>query len=286
MPIFHHRGRAVVYDRWGDGPPLVLLHNAGTQRHIWDDQVTVLRRSYEVFALDLPGYGESERPADGYRLTDYARLLEAFLAAGGHTDVVLIGNCLGAATSLRYAMTHPDNVRALVLINPLTWNTVSGGRCGPLAWADARLPLGPLADRLALPGPVVSRIINEQLGVRGRQRGLRHSPRLTAHWGDRGRLRALHGLVQDFPNYRELDTFTPTADFPPRCMIWGKQNRILSAAAGARLADTLRPQSSAVLSDCGHLPMVEDPERITGLITEFLGSAAVRPYREAGPLAR
>ncbi|WP_158607765.1 alpha/beta fold hydrolase [Nocardia panacis] len=281
MPTFQHRGRTVVYDRWGAGPPLVLLHNAGTQRHIWDEQVAALRRTREVFALDLPGFGESDQPADGYRLADYVHMLEDFLIEQRRTGVVLVGNCLGAATSLSYAMAHPELVRALVLINPLTRNTVYGGRSAPLVWADTLLPLGPLAERLELPRPLISRIINDQLGSRGRARKLGRAPKLTAHWGDRGRLRALHGMVQDFENYRALDTFTPPSDFPPLCTIWGAQNRILSARAGADLNRTLRPQASAVLDDCGHLPMVENPERVTAIITEFLASEAV-----ARPLAQ
>ncbi|MBF6216001.1 alpha/beta hydrolase [Nocardia puris] len=279
MAIFAHQGRKVVYDRAGSGPPIVFLHNAGAQRHIWDDQVAALRHRHEVFALDLPGYGESDRPASGYELSDYARMLGAFLDAHELREVVLVGNCLGSATSLAYAMAHPSAVRALVLISPLTRNTVRRGQQAPLAWLDGMLPLGPLARRIALPDQVVSLIVANQLGSRGRRLGLRHSRRLRAHWGDPGRLQALHGLVQGFPAYRVLDEFTPGPDFPPICTIWGKQNRILSASAGAVLDRTLRPRSSVVLADCGHLPMVEDPDAVTTAITDFLTDPAVRPYR-------
>ena len=278
MAIFTHRGRDVVYDRLGSGAPVILLHNAGAQRHIWDDQVGELRHEHEVFALDLPGYGESDQPADGYRLADYVRMLEAFLSEQELTDVVLIGNCLGAATALRYAMTHPDNVRALVLCNPLTWNTMRAGRQAGLAWVDARLPLAPVARRVALPDAVISRIVADQLGANGRRRDLHHSPRLMAHWRDKGRLQALHGLVQDFPTYADLDVFTPGPGFPPICTIWGEQNRILSARAGARLDDTLHPHTRIQLTECGHLPMVEDPETVTNIITTFLSSPEVRPF--------
>ncbi|MFD0363615.1 alpha/beta fold hydrolase [Nocardia sp. GCM10030253] len=283
METFVHQGRSVAFDRVGSGPPIVLLHNAGTQRHIWDDQIAVLRRDHEVFALDLPGYGESDQPADGYQLDSYVSMLGAFLDAHLRTDVVLVGNCLGAATALRYTMAHPTGVRALVLINPLTWNTVRAGRQSALAWVDARLPLAPVARRLALPDMIVSRIIADQLGARGRRQKLHRSPRLRAHWSDRGRLQALHGLVQDFPTFIGLDTFTPPPDFPPICTIWGKQNRILSARAGARLNHTLRPHTEVELSDCGHLPMVEDPATVTTTITSFLATAQPRPSRLTRP---
>ncbi|MER7451033.1 alpha/beta hydrolase [Nocardia beijingensis] len=272
MEVFEHRGRSVVFDRTGSGSPVVFLHNAGTQRRIWDDQVAALRDGHEVFALDLPGYGQSDRPATGYRLIDYVDMLTAFLDAHRLTDVVLIGNCLGSATSLRYAMGHPERVRALVLINPLTLDTVSSGQSASLAWLDARLPLAPLARRISLPNPVVSLIVGNQLGPRGRGRRDQHEPRVRAHWTDRGRLEALHGLVQDFPSYRALDTFHPPAGFPPICTIWGRRNRVLSAKAGGRLNRTLRPHTAVELPDCGHLPMVEAPDRVASILTGFLAA--------------
>lgn len=74
-------------------------------------------------------------------------------------------------------------------------------------------------------------------------------------------------------------TFSPPGPgFPPICTIWGEQNRILSARAGARLDDTLHPHTRIRLTECGHLPMVEDPETVTNIITTFLSSPEVRPF--------
>ncbi|WP_227979806.1 alpha/beta fold hydrolase [Nocardia spumae] len=281
MVEYLHRERAVVYDRGGRGDPVVLLHNAGAQRRIWDDQFEVLRRDHEVFALDLPGYGESEQPR-GYRLADYVEMLGGFLDAHRLDEVALIGNCLGSATSLSYAMGDPARVRGLILVNPLTWNTVRRGDQAPLMWFDRFVSLAPLARRLALPGPVVSMIVTNQLGPRGRRRKLQNSPRLQAYWRDRGRLFALDRLVQDFPAFAALDEFEPGPEFPPICTVWGRRNRILSARAGARLDETLRPRTRLVLDDCGHLPMVEDPDTVTAAITTFLAGPGTA-HRAPGP---
>ncbi|MGW0355343.1 alpha/beta fold hydrolase [Nocardia nova] len=269
MAEFEYQGRRVVYDRAGHGDPVVFLHNAGAQRRIWDEQMAALRGEYEVFALDLPGYGESEQP-HGYRLADYVAMVRAFLDEYRLNRVILVGNCLGSATSLSFAIGDPARVRGLVLINPLTWNTVRHGDQAPLMWFDRFVPLAPLARRLALPKPLVAWIVATQLGPRGRDRKLQNDPRLQSHWADRGRLLALDRLVQDFPAFAALDDFTPGPGFPPICTVWGRRNRILSAAAGARLDETLRPRERLVLSDCGHLPMVEDPETVTSAITTFL----------------
>ncbi|MEV6767582.1 alpha/beta hydrolase [Nocardia sp. NPDC051030] len=267
---FQHRGRSVAYQRVGGGPPIVLLHHAGGHHRIWADQVPALQRDHEVFVLDMPGYGLSDQPADGYRLSDYTTMLAAFLDELRLTNVVLIGNCLGSATALNYTIRHPERVRGLVLLNPLTRNTVRRSRSGPLAWLDARLPLERAAQAISLPDPLIRRIVTNQLGPRGRSRGLHRTERLMAHWGDRGRLTGLHGLVQGFPAFSALDIFIPPESFPPICTIWGARNHVLSARAGARLNRTLRPRTAEFLPDCGHLPMVEDPERVNGIILEFL----------------
>ncbi|MGK8523755.1 alpha/beta fold hydrolase [Nocardia asteroides] len=178
-------------------------------------------------------------------------------------------------------MDHPDRVRALVLLNPLTWDTVYSGQSAGLAWLDARLPLAPLARWISLPDPVVSLIVGNQLGPRGRAGRKQYEPRVRAHWTDQGRPQALHGSVRDFPSYRALDTFDPPIGFPPICTIWGRRNRVLSAEAGRRLNRRLRPHTAVELPDCGHLPMVEATDQVTSIITGFLAATGAPARKRA-----
>ena len=105
----------------GEGPPVVLLHGlTATRRYVLMGSRILPRRGYRVVGYDARGHGESdpapEREAYGYR--DQVTDLEAVLHAAGADRAVLVGNSMGAATALAFALAHPDRVAALVQITP------------------------------------------------------------------------------------------------------------------------------------------------------------------------
>jgi pimeloyl-ACP methyl ester carboxylesterase len=100
------------------GPPLVLLHGLTGWWRSWEPLLHHLTGAWHVFAVDLRGHGLSGRPAEGYRLSDYARDLAAFLEGRVVQPAVLLGHSLGAITALTAAPLAPELVRALVLVDP------------------------------------------------------------------------------------------------------------------------------------------------------------------------
>jgi len=274
MQTYDHEGLAIAYERAGQGEPVILLHNGGTSHAIWRDVVPELARTHEVFALDLLGYGASAQPASGYGLARYVDILAGFIAALDLAPVAIAGNCMGSAIALSYAAVKPAAVSALVLINPLTEATFRAGGLGTLMQVRRSLPTFSqpvIAGLRALRVPQMfrRRFVRMQLGRIGREAGLDRDPDLCGCFDSRGQLRALLGVFDDLRSYRALDELSPEA-LPPITMVWGLDNHVLSPDAGKRLAETLRPVHQDWLAGCGHLPMLEAPARVAGIIARAL----------------
>lgn len=274
METFAHGPHTIRYVRSGAGAPVVLLHNGGTSHAIWDE-VTPLLDGFELFALDLLGFGESSKPERGYELDTHVAILGAFIDEVVRREpVCLVGNCMGSATSLAFAMRRPGSVGALVLFNTLTAATFARGIYGPmyglprrapmLVSAMSRVPLGTFFGRYG---------VRSQLGRHGIERRVHERADLCACYAGAPQSRALLEVLAGIPEYAVLDRFDPPPGFPPICTIWGLENRVLRAEEGRALVRTLHPQRQEWLEGCGHLPMLERPERVAAILREFLGSA-------------
>lgn len=288
-----HGETTIAYMRSrGFGAPILLLHNGGTSHAIWRDVAPRLAAAgHDVFALDLAGFGASTRPAAGVSLERHVDLVAAFVDAHRLAPVALAGNCMGSAIALTFARRRPRDVSALVLCNPLTEATFAAGGLGVALALRRHLPTlsQPFVRALAAaPVPHVARAwtMKLQLGRRGRALPIARTEvhaELCACYDQPGQVRALVGVLDDLGSYAAIDRFTPPAGFPPITTIWGLDNRVLSPAAGRRLARTLRPAREEWLEGCGHLPMLEAPERVATVIVEATGVGLANPSRRTAP---
>lgn len=110
----------VAYVDVGEGPEtLILVHGLASNAGFWRYNISALAEEYRVVAVDLPGYGRSEKDAEyPYTLSFQADLLRRLIEELDPDDVTVLGHSMGAQIAMVMALEHPGTVDRLVLVSP------------------------------------------------------------------------------------------------------------------------------------------------------------------------
>lgn len=107
----------IAYEVSGKGKPVVLLHGFCETRELWSYFKEHLSKNHQVIALDLPGFGGSPLPEDGFSITDIALLTKNFLEGLSVKNPIVIGHSMGGYVTLEIARQFPVFVRAFGLFH-------------------------------------------------------------------------------------------------------------------------------------------------------------------------
>jgi pimeloyl-ACP methyl ester carboxylesterase len=262
----------VFYHRAGRGRPLVLLHGFLLSHWSFRRIVPLLAADHEVIALDLPGFGESDRPPpDQYRYdeTGFAETVIGALDELGLERASLLGHSLGGSVALAVAARRPERVDRLVLVSPMVYP----------------FPIPPEGQALLLPylGPVLFRTLYTR-GVLRRYmvRSLYRDPALvTDDWVDYlwervnrpGGLEAMHAAMRFCANPAAIPRLL-RAVRAPSLVIWGEDDRLFPRASAARLTADLPGSELVLVPRCGHNPAEEKPDALVDAVRPFLAAGA------------
>ena len=116
----------------GSGPPAVLVHGALGSRSYWRDNIDALRKVCQPIVVELWGHGRSPSPAgsDRYKPSGYAVEFEQIRKDLGVNRLWLIGQSMGAALVMHYAVTHSERVAGLIITNS------ASGFADPEEWRE------------------------------------------------------------------------------------------------------------------------------------------------------
>lgn len=119
-------GMRIAYADEGDGDiPLVLVHGLGGYIPMWTNNLKVLAQHHRVVALDLPGYGKSDKPRARYSMRFFADAVRGLLDELDIPRALLVGHSMGAQVSMHLALQAPQRVHGLVLSSPAGIETFS-----------------------------------------------------------------------------------------------------------------------------------------------------------------
>ena len=265
-------GLRLHYLEEGEGEPVLLLHGWPTSSYLWRDVIGPLARTNRAIALDLPGFGRSDKPLDAsYSFRFYERALTGFLDAVGVERVALAVHDVGGPIGLYWAAQHPERVTRLALLNTLVY---------------ARLSVAAIAFVLASRVPGVRGFLTSPSGIRRAIRfGVHDKSRLSDEtirayqepFATREAQRVLQraGTRLHPGGLREIERWLPSLEAPVR-IVYGKRDRILPDVARTmkKVQRDVGGAEMTVLDDCGHFLQEERPEEIGELLSAFFANDA------------
>jgi pimeloyl-ACP methyl ester carboxylesterase len=244
-----------------------LIHGIASSIYTWADVIPALARSHDVIALDLPGFGASDIPAE-FSGERYVRVLAAFLEKLGLQRVSLVGHSLGGAVASAFAAAHPERVDKLVLADAAGFNLAPGDRPWLLRVSGAP-GVGALLDKL----PVRRRFVT--LGLRQVfYEDTRVTPEKVAEYAvPLSRPGASRFIA-------ELLRSTTTMGLPeaigrvraPTLVVWCAHDTWVPLSHADRFVQAIPGSRKVVMEGCGHMPQEERPQEFHALLTEFLES--------------
>jgi pimeloyl-ACP methyl ester carboxylesterase len=259
-------GLRLHYRSVGQGPPVLLLHGWPTSSFLYRDVMPHLvgRRA---IALDLPGFGESDKPLDRrYTFPFFDEVLDRFTEALGIKRTGLVVHDLGGPVGLHWAVQRPERIERLALLNTLVYPQMSAAVVAFLA-----------ATRV----PGVAQLLTSPGGLRWSMAlGMRRKERLTkeviqgvqapfrAPAARKALLATVHSLHPG--GFQTIQRRLPEVTCPVR-LIYGARDRILPDVGRtmARVQEDLPQAELTAMPDCGHFLQEDAPDEVGGLLGAF-----------------
>ncbi|MCX5684314.1 MAG: alpha/beta fold hydrolase [Planctomycetota bacterium] len=262
-------GLKFCYQEAGAGETVLILPGLGTSIDYWQYVIPALASRYHVVAVDLPGFGKSDKPDAGYELSWLADKVFAFMDARGIGRASVIGGSMGGHLALLMALNHPERVSKLVLMGSVG-NWEPPGLLLDTAiktlWNDG-LATTFLRERwpelyskmFKTQTPMTEAIFHYDMALRAD--GPKYYP-----YG-RAASRAFRSILKSSCRDRLGEINAPVL------LVWGEEDAIHSAAEVALHFRQHLPDSRlVVVSDAAHEVMVDQPAAFNKLALAFLGS--------------
>ncbi|WP_166398005.1 alpha/beta fold hydrolase [Rubrobacter marinus] len=233
------------------GEAIVLLHGLNDSAETWARVMPALARDRRVLAPDLAGFGRVPVPREGMRLSALVRYLAGFLDAVGVERAVLVGNSLGGAVAIRYAVENPGRVSRLFLLDSAGLLTEAPPELEPETREEARelvgMTFGPevTAPRFVLDGLI-------RWGRNPAHRAYIHSDEPTDVGEDLSRIEA------------------------PTTIIWGEQDRLIPPDHGAEMHAAIPNSELILLPGVAHVPQAQAPREVLRIVAERLAPDGTR----------
>ncbi len=261
----------------GAGKPVVMVHGTPSWSFLYRHLVRALSSEYRCVAPDNLGFGLSDQPAGfAYTPAAHAENLETFINTLGLKDIVLVVHDFGGPIGLSYALKHPENVRALVVMNTWLWHNRPLERAGKLL----ANPVGKFLYKQLNFEALLLRLVFADKTVLTKKL-LRHYLGPFPTPASREPLFALVNTLEASNAWFDaLWAERAAVADKPALLVWGVKDKLVPVSFLARWQELFTNAETREL-DAGHFVQEEAGERVGQAVKEFLKRLA-----EPSPSAR
>jgi pimeloyl-ACP methyl ester carboxylesterase len=252
-----------------DAPAIVLLHGSNADLHTWDGWAAALSGKYRVIRFDQIGHGlTGPNPSGDYSPAAFTRTVQAVADKLGLNQFVLAGNSMGGGIAVDYALTHPERLTGLVLVDAGGAPRTTPAK-GIIGFTIARTPGLNLLMRAITPRSLIDKSVRQTVG---------DSQMVTPAMVDR------YWELLRYPGNRAATATrfaAPMLRFAPQqlaaikvpvLILWGAKDGLIPVAAAEWYHRAL-PQSQAIVyPQLGHIPMEEAPARTAADLSAWLAA--------------
>jgi 4,5:9,10-diseco-3-hydroxy-5,9,17-trioxoandrosta-1(10),2-diene-4-oate hydrolase len=255
----------------GDGEStVILLHGIGGYVENWADNITALAQAHRIYALDIVGFGRTDKPQVRFTVPYVTEFVHEFMIAQHIDRAALVGESMGGGIALKLAIQYPHQVEKLVLAD-----TAGLGREVSLYLRLMSIPfLGELSSRpsrkwsaqfLALAWHDQNLITEQRIeecfemaSLPGAQRCFLSVLRCMINvWGPKS-----DAYRPIFDHLEEIEI--------PTLILWGAQDRILPVAHAHQAVQRFPNARLHIIDPCGHVPNIECAQEFNALVADFL----------------
>lgn len=252
----------IVYLEGGTGDAIIMLHGFGGDKDNWLRFAKYFTPDYRVIIPDLPGFGESSQPANAkYTIMSQVERLNTLARELKLTSFHVVGNSMGGVIAGTYATTHPEMIKTLALFD-------SGGVKSPTKSELHRLMekgVNPMVvknvddfDKLLAinfykPFPIPS-FVKKYLAKKAEEAA------------------PLNQKI--FNEMTDVDFFALEDKLgmikAPTLIVWGDSDKVIDISSLPIFEKKIKNAKSAIIKECGHLPMLEKPQETAAVYKDFL----------------
>jgi 4,5:9,10-diseco-3-hydroxy-5,9,17-trioxoandrosta-1(10),2-diene-4-oate hydrolase len=252
------------------GPVLLLIHGFGLSVGIWQHNIEPLAKFYKVYAIDLVGFGRTEKHEGPYTPSFMVDFINDALIAMNLEKVTLIGLSMGGGLSILYTLRFPHKVDKLVLVD-------SAGLGKEVIFSMRLMSLPFLGELITKPSRKMAYLFFKPTVLNPNQikgqftdtyYGLFSLPGAqTALLKVLRSMCTIFGTKKDVLNETMMNLHRITS---PTLIIWGRQDAIIPLKQAYYAKEKISNSKLHVIEQCGHMPNFEKPDEFNQVVLDFL----------------